>query len=278
MIGIGVGIMKKGIDVSAYQGRIDWTKVKPYIDFAILRCGFGNDIKSQDDVYYERNAAMCNDLNIPFGVYLYSYATTLDEARSEVFHTLRLIKGKKLEYPVFLDVEDKRQMALPKDKLIEIVKYYCEEMEKEGYYVGIYSSLDRFKSNLDTKELDSYDKWVAEWNEEFTYHGKSGMWQNTSFEELAGISGRVDGDVAFYDYPKVIRDAGLNHLEENLKYKVGDHVFLTGDIYEDAEATLLLKRICDTSFIIEEVNKDSVAPYKISEGYVKESSLYTKCS
>ena len=132
--------MRRGIDVSSYQGKIDWEKVKPYIDFAIIRCGFGNNLRSQDDVYYERNVEMCKRLNIPFGVYLYSYATTLDDARSEVEHTLRLIRNKKLEYPVFLDVESKRQMSLPKQDLIDIVKYYCKELEKEGYYVGIYAS------------------------------------------------------------------------------------------------------------------------------------------
>lgn len=208
--------MKKGIDVSSWQGKIDWTKVKPHIDFAIIRCGFGNDHKRNDDIYFERNAKECEALGIPYGTYLYSYATTLDDARSEVEHTLRLIKGKKLEYPVYLDVESKRQMSLPKDELIEIVKYYCEEMEKNGYYVGIYSSLYRLRSNLDSKELDPFDKWVAEWNDRFTYNKPAGMWQRTSREDIPGIRGRVDGDEAFYDFPKIIRDRGLNHLDDKI--------------------------------------------------------------
>lgn len=269
--------MKRGIDVSAYQGRIDWTKVKPFIEFAIIRLGYGNDLRRQDDIYYERNAEMCKKLNIPFGVYLFSYATTLDEARSEVEHTLRLIKDKKLEYPVFLDVESKRQMALPKEDLVEIVKYYCEEMQKEGYYVGIYSSLDRFKSNLDSRELDAFDKWVAEWNDKFTYKGEAGMWQHTSYEEIAGIRGRVDGDIAFYDYPKIIRDAHLNHLdEETYKYRAGETVYITGEIYEDSDARVPIKSVCDTAFTIESVVEDAIAPYKISEGFVRESSVYKK--
>ncbi len=269
--------MRKGIDVSSYQGRIDWERVKPYIDFAIIRCGWGNDIRSQDDVYFERNAQMCKELGIPFGVYLFSYATNLDDARSEVRHTLRLIRDKKLEYPVFLDVEARRQMALPKEDLIEIVKYYCEEMQKEGYYVGIYASLDRFKSNLDSKELDPFDKWVAEWNDRFTYEGKAGMWQNTSYEEIAGIRGRVDGDVAFYDYPKIIREAGLNHLgEETLKYQVGDTIYVSGDIYEDSSATRVLKSVCDEEKRIESIVENAIAPYKINEGYVKQSDVYKK--
>lgn len=271
--------LKKGIDVSSYQGRIDWTKVKPFIDFAIIRCGYGSDFRSQDDVYFERNTKLCQELNIPYGTYLYSYATNLDEAKSEVEHTLRLIKDKYLEYPVFLDVESKRQMALPKEDLIEIVKYYCEELEKNGYYVGIYSNLYRFRSNLDSSELDAFDKWVAEWNDEFTYKGKAGMWQNTSYEEIAGIRGRVDGDIAFYDYPKIIKEKGLNHLEDedNDLLKKGEDIYITGDIYQDSDATRIVKNVCDTLFTIIDVEPDKNAPYKISEGYVKTSSVYQKC-
>ncbi len=269
--------MIKGIDVSSYQGRIDWTRVKPYIDFAILRCGFGNNVESQDDVEFERNAKMCKDLGIPFGVYLFSYAVNLDEARSEVLHTLRLIKDKKLEYPVFLDVESRRQMSLPKDDLVNIVKYYCEEMERNGYYVGIYASLDRFKSNLDSRELDKFDKWVALWSDRFTYQGKAGMWQHTSYEEIPGIKGRVDGDIAFYDYPRIIREAGLNHLEDTLKYKKGDQLYLTGDIYRDSDARDVVEHACDEEVIIEAVYSDKEAPYKILKGFVKQDDLYKKC-
>lgn len=268
--------MFRGIDVSSYQGRIDWMRVKPYIDFAIIRCGFGNDVRRQDDIYYERNAELCKENNIPFGVYLYSYATTLDEARSEVEHTLRLIKDKKLEYPVFLDVESKRQLSLRKEDLVEIVKYYCEELERNGYYVGIYASLNTFRNNLNSSELDKFDKWVAEWNEEFTYKGHAGMWQRTSFEELDGIRGRVDGDVAFYNYPKIIKDAHLNHLDEFSKYKKGDKVFVTGEVYESSEGNVVKTNLCDKESIIEEVLPNKENPYKIEEGYIKENEIYLK--
>lgn len=268
--------MTRGIDVSSWQGRIDWTRVKPHIDFAIIRCGFGRDEERYDDIYYERNSSMCSRLGIPYGVYLYSYATTLDDTKSEVEHTLRLIRDKKLEYPVFLDVESKRQMALPKRDLIEIVKYYCEEMEKNGYYVGIYSSLNRLLSNLDSNELDPYDKWVAEWNDKLTYNKPAGMWQNTSHEEMPGIRGRVDGDRALYDYPKIIRDAGLNHLDENYKYRVGDEVYVSGPIYKDSDAREIILDVCDELFKIDDVIRGANAPYKVSIGYIKEENLYTK--
>lgn len=269
--------MKRGIDVSSYQGRIDWTRVKPYIDFAIIRCGWGNNVSSQDDVFFERNAQECANLNIPYGVYLFSYATTIDEARSEVEHTLRLIKGKKLLYPVFLDVEARRQMALKKDELLEIVKYYCEEMERNGYYVGIYASLNSFRGILNSAELNRFDKWVAEWNSQFTYTGQAGMWQNTSYEEIPGIRTRVDGDIAFLDYPRIIRENNLNHLgEDNLRFRRGDRVYLTGDIYKDSAATEVVRSVCDEEVEILSVLFGEKAPYEISEGYVKEADVYTK--
>lgn len=270
--------MTRGIDVSSYQGKIDWERVRPHIDFAIIRCGWGNDSRRQDDVYFERNARICRELGIPFGVYLYSYATSLDDARSEVEHTLRLIKDKKLEYPVFLDVEARRMMALPRAELTEIVKYYCDEMERNGYYVGIYASLDRFNSNLDSRELDAFDKWVAEWNDRLTFRGRAGMWQHTAYEEMPGIRTRVDGDIAYIDYPEVIRRAGLNHLdEENLKFSRGDKVFITGDVYKDSDGREVLENICDKEYVIEEVLRDREAPYKIEIGYVKSDSAYKKC-
>lgn len=268
--------MLKGIDVSSYQGRIDWTRVKPFIDFAILRLGYGDDIRSQDDIYFERNASICKELGIPFGVYLFSYATNLDDARSEVEHTLRLIKDKKLEYPVFLDVESKRQMALPKDRLTEIVSFYCEAMEREGYYVGIYSSLDRFLSNLNSKELDKFDKWVAEWGDRLSLESGCGMWQHTSYEELPGITGRVDGDYALYDYPKIIREAGLNHLGDDLKYRVGDKVYVSGSIFDDTEATSIKESVCDKELEILSITVNAKAPYGVLGGYVEEDSVYTK--
>lgn len=270
----------RGIDVSSYQGKIDWERVKPYIDFAIIRCGYGNNLKSQDDIYFERNAEYCKKLNIPFGVYLYSYATNLDEARSEVEHTLRLIKDKKLEYPVYLDVENRRQMALRQEELTDIVDYYASEMEKAGYYVGIYASVDRFRGILSSARLN-YDKWVAEWGDKLTYDNeKVGLWQHTAYEEMPGIRTRVDGDYALKDYPKIIRDLGLNHLEEKRKYKVGDIVYISGEIYTDYNAEKIKDRVCDRKVEITKVDENDVkAPYQIdhSEEWIKEEDIFIKC-
>ena len=99
--------MFKGIDVSAHQGRIDWEKVKNSgIQFAILRLGIGSDIASQDDAYFAANVQGCESVGLPWGAYLYSYALNLEDAKSEVQHALRLLNGKRPEYPVFFDMED----------------------------------------------------------------------------------------------------------------------------------------------------------------------------
>ena len=92
------------IDVSQHQGVIDWNKVKGNIDGAILRCGYGDDITSQDDTQYARNLSECERLGIPRGVYLYSYARTETQAKSELAHILRLIKGHTFQLPIYLQL------------------------------------------------------------------------------------------------------------------------------------------------------------------------------
>lgn len=270
--------MIKGVDVSSYQGRIDWEDTKNYIDFAILRCGFGNDLKSQDDREYKRNADECTRLKIPFGIYLYSYATNLSEAQSEVEHTLRLLKGYKLLYPVFLDVEDRSQLALPKETLTEIVNHYCKKIEEAGYYVGIYASLSVLEEKLDSPILSKYDKWVAEWNKDFTYRGSSGMWQYENVGIIPGIRTRVDEDRAFYDYPKIIREAGLNHLnkEGELKYKKGDKLYLNGSTYKDEDGIQEIRRYRNRKVTVVGTSTDETkeAPYLLDiGGFSKEEDL-----
>lgn len=97
---------KIGIDVSYAQGKINWEEVKKHIDFAVIRCGYGDNIKAQDDSFWKYNADECTRLGIPFGVYIYSYAANDEQSRSEAEHVLRLIRGYKLSYPVYLDLEE----------------------------------------------------------------------------------------------------------------------------------------------------------------------------
>ena len=112
-------MQKKGIDVSSWQGTIDWQKVKSDgIEFAIIRCGYGQNIISQDDNTFKKNADECTRLGIPFGVYLYSYATSVDKAKSEAEHVLRLIKDYNLDYGIWYDLEDNETTAQCSKSLI----------------------------------------------------------------------------------------------------------------------------------------------------------------
>ncbi len=273
--------MVKGIDVSSHQGNINWEETKKSIDFAIIRCGYGNNRVTQDDNKFERNADYCEQLGIPYGVYLYSYATNLEEAASEVEHTLRLIQNRKLEYPVFLDVESEVQRALPNETLVNVVEYYCTKMEEAGYYVGIYANLDWFVNRLDSPKLDKFDHWLAQWSEKPTYQKPFGMWQYTSKLTIPGIDGYVDGDIAYKDYPKIIRENNLNHLDKPvtnpLKFQVGDQVLFTGTLYKDSYGAGPGQSKKNLKATITQVNPkpNATKPYNLNNGlgWVSENDL-----
>lgn len=191
--------MKKLIDVSEWQGVIDWEKVKPHIDGAILRCGYGSDLEKQDDSYFKRNADECTRLGIPFGVYLYSYAKTEEKARSEAAHVLRLIAGYKLPYPVYLDLEENGTQA----GAIERANIFGDIIENAGHWCGIYANLNWWNNHL--KGLDRFTKWVAQYNVKCDYTGSYlDMWQYTSKGQVDGIKGNVDMNECYRDFPAEI--------------------------------------------------------------------------
>ena len=192
----------KGIDVSAFQGRIDFARVKAAgIDFVLIRCGYGGNYESQDDPYFERNVAECEKNEIPWGTYLYSYATNLEQAQSEYQHIIRLLKGKRPQYPVFLDMEDadgyKEKYDVSDQMCVDICDTVCDSLERAGYYAGIYSNLYWFTHKLNNDKLDRFDKWLAQWASAPTYQKPFGIWQNSNNGDIAGITGRVDTDIAY---------------------------------------------------------------------------------
>ena len=127
------------IDVSEHQGTINWDQVKTTgVDGAILRCGFGDNITSQDDKQWKRNADECTRLGIPFGAYIYSYATSMAQIESEAQHVLRLVKGYNLSYPIYLDLEEPGTQAGAVDR----AKQFGDIIEAAGYWCGIYANLN----------------------------------------------------------------------------------------------------------------------------------------
>ena len=194
--------VKKGIDVSSWQKSINWSSVKASdVDFAIIRCGWGdnvttdedgNGILDQDDKYWKINADACTRLGIPFGVYIYSYAETVEQARSEAEHVLRLVKGYNLSYPIYYDMEDAVQDKLSNAELAELAKTFCGIIESNGYDVGVYASKLWFDKKLTDPCFDTWERWVAQWNTSCTYQKDFRLWQATSSGSVPGIEGRVD--------------------------------------------------------------------------------------
>ena len=184
----------KGIDVSEFQGNIDWDKVKADgIKFAILRVGFGMDISSQDDKYIERNIEECERLGIPYGVYLFSYANTVEKAKSEAEHTLRIIKGHTLKMGVWYDIEDnKTSGSVGKEALTNIINTYCNTIKNAGYDVGIYASLNWLNNKIESSVQDKWPVWVAQYYKECQYKKDYKIWQYASDGKVDGISGRCD--------------------------------------------------------------------------------------
>ena len=145
----------KGIDVSHNQGVIDWKRVKADgVDFAIIRCGFGMNQINQDDTQWFNNVKGCEQNNIPYGVYLYSYADTIAKAKSEAAHVLRLVKGHRLSYPIYYDLEDNyilnHTTAKQRQKIAET---FTSIIKKAGYSVGIFAPKSWFEKNFQLRHL-----------------------------------------------------------------------------------------------------------------------------
>lgn len=196
----------KGIDVSKHQGVIDWGKVKAAgIAFAILRVGYGNDSSEQDDVQFLNNVNGCIKNGIPFGVYIYSYAQSVKEAKSEAEHTLRLIKGLNLKYPVYLDLEDENTTGkLSNAQIEEIAKTWADMISAAGYMVGIYANKYWWTTKLTGSIYEKWERWVAQYYSECTYSGTYGMWQYGSDGRVPGINGNVDVNICYKDYPSIV--------------------------------------------------------------------------
>lgn len=220
------------IDVSEHNGTINWEQAKEHIDGAILRCGYGMDIASQDDKQWARNVSECERLGIPFGVYIYSYATNTERAKSEAQHVLRLVEGHKLSYPVYYDLE---QSGI-EGAAVENAKAFGDIIEAAGYWCGVYYNRD-WHNRVIKGQLDRFTRWGAGYgtnNGQKQYNYKPGfgedIWQYSSVGSVPGISGGVDVNVCYRDFPAEIGGGSTPDPvpqptpTPSTKYKVGDHV------------------------------------------------------
>ena len=202
----------KGIDVSKWQGNVDWAKVKSSkkVDFAIIRAGYGK-VAAQKDGKFEAYYAACKANNIPVGAYWYSYATTVEAAKQEAHACIEAIRGKQFEFPIYYDIEEKAALNTGKSNVSAISKAFCEELEKAGYFVGVYSSKNGLENFLTEEVKKAYTVWLAHVGVSKTsYKGAYAMWQYSWEGSVPGIAGDVDLDYCYEDFPTIIKQAGLN--------------------------------------------------------------------
>ena len=179
-----------GIDVSTWNGRIDWDAVKRSgVKFALLRLGYGSNITSQDDNTFEYNYTHATAAGIPIGAYIYSYAANASMAKSEAQHCIRVLKGKKLQLPVYIDFEEDSLAGVA----YTVAQTWIAEMKKAGYTPGIYTTSHWFRNYVGEHNVS---KWIAYWgNDDGTLCSRpagSDIHQYTSKGRINGINGDVD--------------------------------------------------------------------------------------
>lgn len=194
----------KGIDVSRWQGTVDWKKVKSDgVEFVMLGVGRYHNRTRVPDTRFEYNIKNALAQGIHVGIYLYSEATTEEIAREEAQFVLDMIDGYEISYPVAFDIEDDVHRKLTTKKRTDITIAFLEVIEKAGYYPMIYASENWLEENMDLTRLTKYDKWVARWSGSVSFKPLS-MWQYSSTGRVKGISGNVDLDYSYKDYAKLI--------------------------------------------------------------------------
>ena len=203
-----------GVDVSKWNGNFDFDLAKSQgVKFAILRGAYSCGKDSKFEQYY--NA--CKLVDLPVGVYQYSMATTVAAAKAEAqFLYDNVLKGKQFEFPIYIDIEDKVQLALSRQLLTDIAIAWGDFLEKKGYFVGIYAGKYTFRDQMDDSRLKRFSHWVPQWAEKCTYEDTSvlGMWQfggETNKLRPNTIAGVVcDQNYAFVDFEGIIKANKLN--------------------------------------------------------------------
>lgn len=210
------------LDVSRWQGRIDWDKVKAsgLVSGVMIRAmgnsKEGKPSKPYIDPYFARNYAECQRLDIPVGVYGYFKATTKAQADRELALFKQALGGRTFQLPVAVDIEDKLQEALSKSALTDIVAHCLSVVESWGVYAMLYTGLYFGQNNLymGGTALKPYDVWLAAYRAEKPAPGWAfGMWQYTSSGKIPGVSGPVDLSHAYKGYAAIIQRAGLTKVK-----------------------------------------------------------------
>ena len=214
----------KGVDISEFNGNVDMNQLKKQgYDFVIIRLGYGSDQTDQDDNMFETNVKKAEAARLDWGAYIYSYALTVNEAKSEANHTLRMLRGKQPTMPIAFDWEDdnyKQRYGMPSNATVrEIARTYVNTIYNAGYYPMIYTGYYWLKGAFDDDTLFEHcDIWLAQWSTKYDYRDRPlGMWQyggETNYIEsptISGLSGIFDKNYSYKNYPMIIKAYGYNN-------------------------------------------------------------------
>ncbi|MCR5754727.1 MAG: glycoside hydrolase family 25 protein, partial [Acetatifactor sp.] len=195
---------KIGIDVSKWNGEIDWVKARNAgVEFAIVRAGYRGSVTGSlvEDPLFKDNMRGAKQAGIPVGVYFFTQAVDEVEAVEEASAVLNLVAEYELDYPIFIDTEgaggNGRADGLDAEQRTLVCEAFCRTIANAGKSVGVYASRNWLTNNLLTEKLDHYQTWLAEYRKVPLYQGYYQMWQYTSRGTVDGISGKVDMDICY---------------------------------------------------------------------------------
>lgn len=271
-------IVAKGIDVSVHNGSIDWSKVATQVDFAILRIGWEYTL----DTRFVQNAAGCNQYGVPFGVYIYSYAESEAEAIKEAQFVIEALKPYDVDLPIFFDIEDECQSALGATAIQNIVKAFCDTIRDAGYEPGLYTFLSWFNSYFGGSYYNSLPKWVAQIDTNTCTYAKGlTMWQYSWTGSFSGISGNVDCNYYYGEFPG--KNTDTSYLSKCTYYPSNLDATLNMDVnlrqYPSTDYSILTQISAGTQLHITGLYKNTYGnywyqvEYNGATGYIGQEAL-----
>ncbi|MEE1989382.1 GH25 family lysozyme [Limosilactobacillus reuteri] len=201
--------MIPGIDISEWQGHVDFNAVKASgIKFVLIRAGYGRSA-SQADNYFAEHYAQAKAAGLQVGAYWYSYAVSPADAANEARACLTVLGNHHLDYPIYFDLEEKWQFANGRNFCDSLVKSFCSVLEQNSFYAGLYISRSPLQNYISTAVAQRYAIWIAEYGSRCNYGGNYGIWQHSSTGSVPGVIGNCDLDYAYIDYATVINKKQL---------------------------------------------------------------------
>nr|WP_317402348.1 glycoside hydrolase family 25 protein [uncultured Gemmiger sp.] len=206
-----MGLFQNGIDVSRYQGSINWNSVAAAgKQFVIVRLGSSNNSGLYVDPYFLQNVNGAHAAGLRVGAYYYTYATTQSGVIDELSLFLNVLEGLQLEYPVFVDVEDSKLASLGRTQLTGLVQYAMDILYQRNWYAGWYSYTNFINSYLNPSQLAGYPLWLADYRSQPGYTGSYAMWQFSSTGSVGGITGACDLNYSYTDFLPTIKAGNFN--------------------------------------------------------------------